>query len=765
MKKYLMGISLTAITAAGLGVPEIGFVQGAHAYLDEIVVTSQRREQSLQDVPIAVTTWDTDTLVKTGVDELNDLVAIVPGLTGRNQGVATAIYGIRGVNSNSFGVGGDNAVGIFVDDVFVGRQAISGVAFLDVDRIEVLKGPQGTLFGRNSSAGAISIVSKKPGYEPAADFRVSYGNLDSLEAFGGVTLPLIQDKLTVRLAGLRRDSNGTEFNVLNGQRIGDNDLWAGRATIRLDVNERLSLEGFFALWRQETTGYAIGTTDPMFAALAPGSSADPFDRLVGTNVDLFERRDAEIVGFTINYDITDNITMKSISSYTRIDDQGVLDVDGTPLPGIDGNFGPDGRALSRFPGLTEGQPGETVGQEIRFNGSTDKIDWLFGASYFAESVGEPITLGINDFALVAGTPVAAGSLGFPNPAFVVCDATSDAIFGPCNGDATETVLIEGNYSSYAIFGDLRYAVTEALALTVGLRYSYDTKRFKYNTFIEPSVLGAFSGGSAIYPNTFASAVVLKNSWNDLQPRFVVDYEWNPDLRTYASVSRGFKSGGFDISLNPADIPFGDESVWAYEVGLKSTWFDGRANLNAAIYYNDYSGLQAQSVVAGIQQTENIPSLDSYGFEVEIFAKPIENLTINVGTAFNDTEFGTFITSTGNLEGNRLPNTSRWTFNAGAEYVHNLTSALDVYIRGDADFRSREFDTLDNLDQFSQDGLWLINGRLGFVQPYNDTDLEIAMFARNIFDEEYTTFRQDFGFGPLANPARPRTWGVEVRGSF
>lgn len=775
-------IAMSAVAISSLGLSGAAYAQDAEGEGGEeadtgntIVVTAQRREQNLQDVPIAVTAVGSEALIQSGTTDLQDLTALTPGLTGKNQGLASAIYSIRGINSNSFGVGGDNSVGIFVDEVFIGRQAISNIGFLDAERVEVLKGPQGTLFGRNSTAGAISITSKKPGNDFEGEARISYGDRDgfdanTFEAFGAISIPVVEDVFSVRIAGQRQYQDGTWTNVATGERAGDNEVWSGRITGVLNVTDTLSVTGFYSIFRQDTTGFPWGTTNPDLVALAPGSSTDPFDRLVAFDTEQFERRDADVAGLTVEWEISPDVSIKSITSFTSIDDQGVTDLDGSILPIVSANFGPDPAAVAANPGFTLGSDDTTFSQELRLSGSTDKLDWLIGVSYFEEDIDDPITFGFNDNFLVGGTPIPADTFFPGQPAFGVCDATSDGLLGPCNPNGRESVLIGVESESYAIFGDARYQFNDALALTVGLRYSRDEKQFTFTSFIEPSVAAALFGGSVVFPDTGAQPITFEDDWNDLQPRFVLDYKVSDDVLTYASISRGFKAGGFDISQVQANIPFDEESVWAYEVGVKSQ-LGGLATFNLAAYFNDYSGLQVQTTVGGITQTVNVPTLDSYGFEAELYAEPLDGLDVTLGVAFNESEFGTFVIddiiamdgSTVDLAGNRVPQTSRWSLNAVAQYTHALSDNLDLYVRGDANFRSREFETIENLDQFSQEGFWLANARIGL----NDANRawEVALFVQNLFDKEYVNFRNNLGFGTVEIAAEPRTFGIQVLTNF
>ena len=648
MRKSLLKVSAPALLfAASLSAAPLALAQDAGESndttdtrrLDQITVTTQRTAQNQQDVPIAITTLSAETLVRTGTDNLEDLTAITPGLAGKNEGVSTSIYSIRGINSNSIGVGGENSVGVFVDDVFIGRQALSGIGFLDPERIEVIKGPQGTLFGRNSTAGAISIVSKKPGNEFEGEVRGQFSDLNSTELFGGVSIPIVEDKFSVRVAGLFRDRDGTWTDVVRQERVGDSELNAGRIAVNWNITDKLTADAFYSVWREETGGFSWTTTDPMLAGIG-GSSVDPFDREIAHDAFGFEIRDADVAGLTLTYDINESVTLKSITSYTKLDDTGFTDLDASILPLFTLSQGPDSDLARTVPEvLADASPQETFGQEFRLNGATDKFEWLVGASYFGEEINDPRVFQFNDVLFLGGTPIEADAFFPGSPAFALCDATSDALLGiACNPAATESDLIQGDYESYAVYGDFRYFLTDALTATVGLRYSNDEKEFTYQTFITPSVSGALGGGAVVFPDTGGLPVTLKDDWSDIQPRFVLDYRWNEDLLTYVSVSKGFKSGGFDVSFNEADIPFDEESVWAYEVGVKSDFAQGRAVLNAAAYFNDYEGFQVQPIINGITQTVNIPTLDNYGFEVELLARPTDNLDLNYGLAYNEREF-------------------------------------------------------------------------------------------------------------------------------
>lgn len=780
MKKSRLKVSAPALLAAAtFGVAPMAIAQNAgdtatstdERRLDQVTVTTQRTAQNQQDVPIAITTLSAETLFRTGTDNLEDLTAITPGLAGKNEGVATSIYSIRGINSNSIGVGGENSVGVFVDDVFIGRQALSGIGFLDAERIEVVKGPQGTLFGRNSTAGAISIVSKKPGDTFEGELRGQFSDLNSTELFGGVSIPIVEDKFSVRIAGLFRDRDGTWTDVVRQQDVGNSELSAGRIAARWNITPNLTADAFYSIWREETGGFSWTTTDPTLAAIA-GSSTDPFDRTIAHDAFGREVRDADVAGLTLTYDVNDDVTLKSITSYTKLDDTGFTDLDASILPLFTLSNGPDSDLARSVPQvLADASPQETFGQEFRLNGSTDKIEWLVGASYFGEEINDPRVFQFNDVLFLGGTPIDADAFFPGSPAFFLCDATSDALLGiACNPTATESDLIQGDYESYAIYGDFRYSVTDALTTTFGLRYSYDEKEFTYRTFITPSVSGALGGGSVVFPDTGGLPVTLENDWSDLQPRFVLDYRWNEDLLTYVSISKGFKSGGFDVSFNVADIPFDEESVWAYEVGVKSDFANGRAVLNAAAYFNDYEGFQVQPIINGITQTVNIPTLDNYGFEVELLARPTDNLDLNFGLAYNDSEFSSLVIDSAldptvqvDLEGNRIPVTSEWTFNGAGEYRKDFGDRFQGYVRGDVSYRSGIFETIENLDVFSIDGYWLANARIGIAAQ--DGNWDISLFARNLADEEYLVFNNTLGFGATQIAGTPREYGLELRKTF
>ena len=738
-----VGLSVVALSS------EVFAQETNEIILEEVIVTAQRREQSLQEVPIAVTALSRGQMDKSGIKGLQDLAFFTPGLTGRKQGSSTPIFAIRGINSNSFGIGGENSVGVFLDETFIGRNSISSIGFLDVERIEVLKGPQGTLFGRNSTAGAISITSRKAGNGFEADVKLSRESFDTTDIFVGVTVPIIEDVFSVRFAGTRRSSKGYEKNIVHENNLGGEDTWAGRISTVINFSEKLSLEGFYAQWDEKTGGLGYSTTDPALASLGAVSD-DPFDGVMASDLAIFENSKAKVAGVTLKYEISDHVTFKSITSYSWQNGEGLFDIDGSILP--------------IFQALFEGEPNKTFGQEFRLSGSNDKFDWIIGASYFGESVDSKISVEYDQGLIIGGIPFEENSLGLPHPAFETCDPISDLIFGfSCNDRGMEISRSNGDYDSYAVFADLHYNVNDQLSITAGLRYSVDKKKFSYRGDVTPSLTTLIVDGGLVVEDTGGNYQNIEDKWTDLQPRFVVDYQFSGDLMGYLSITRGFKAGGFDVTTDPANVTFKAEDVWAYETGLKATVFNGKIRINSSVYVNDYNNLQIQTVVSGVTQTINVPKIDNYGFELEVMGRPLEGLDIGAGLAFNESKFSDFLTDSGNLKGNRVPLTSKWNVNLMSQYSFPVSDNVEIYIRGEANYRSREYDTLENAAEFSQKEFWTVNGRLGLTS--SDHGWEVAGYVKNLFDIDYVILKDDFGFGPLAYAASPRIWGLELSKSF
>lgn len=744
MKRNKFHLVGAAVVTSSILLPVVSIPLAAQP-IEAVVITAQRREQSKQDVPISVAAYGEEFLRASKIEGVSDLVDYTPGLSGSDVGTGTPIFAIRGISSNSFGIGGEASVGVFVDDAYLGRITTSSLSFIDVSRVEVLKGPQGTLFGRNSSAGAISIITNEPNDTPSLDLFASGSRFSTYSAEATGNLPL-SDSIFSRGTLLHQSSDGHTTNVVDGEDLDDQNSLGGRFSVLFDgdpVRVRLSAYG----QRDDTNGPGYETADPTLAGLG-GLPADPFDGKIASDLDLDEDREVYGVVGRVEAALSDTIDLTSITTFNRYDYNALFDIDGSALFIFNADF--------------QKETADTLGQEFRLNGEAGSIVWLLGASYFYEDIEARTQVQYNDFNVVGGTPVPADALFGGSPAFFACDAVSDGLLGACSAFETETVVQSGEYNSYALYGDATFAVTDRLNISGGLRMSYDEKSFDFNAPAVTNVSTLLVGSNLTGFSTMGT-VSLEDSWFALQPRLAVDYAISDDILGYASVSRGFKSGGFDPAPTPQLSQFDEETVWSYEVGLKSTLADGRVQFNLAGYYQDYDGFQVQVVRNGVASTINVPKVEGLGIEADIVAQPIDGLTILAAGTASRSEMKDLVTDSGDLSGNTTIRSPDYTASVVGQYTFNQDQAWQPFVRAEVAYESEQFFTIDNRGAESQGGYALVNARIGVTAE--DGRWSASVFGKNLTDKKYLNDAQDFGFGLLTLSGTPRVIGGEVAVRF
>jgi iron complex outermembrane receptor protein len=739
------------------------------AAAEEVVVTAQRREQSAQEVPLALSVLGDRMINQLNVTDSTSLTSSVPGLSGANQGLLQPVIVVRGISSSSFGIGGEASVGIFVDDAYIGRLSGSSVPFFDIERIEVLRGPQGSLYGRNSTAGAISVTTKKADLnDPYFEVSGSYGRFNQYEASAVGSVPL-NDRTAVRLAVLARGDDGYDRNIVN-RKFGQNlRAYGGRASIVFKASETLEINASLSASQERGGDYPFKTSDAQLAALS-GADTNPFSGRYAHDVVGKEDRTSVSGNLAVAWGISDKLSVKSISTFNFSDVRSLLDVDGSALPLLQADFD-DGIA-------------RTFGQEVRLTYNTDPVLFQFGASAFIEQIrdkrtltyDETLTLGVFTAAVFGGDGSLPADLLFAgSPSFLPCDATATALLGlACSSKATEVLRQRGRYQSYAAFADAEFKVTKDVSVTLGGRYSVDTKRFVFSAplvntqgsalFLSNPVLGGATDG-----------LDRKRTWQDFQPRAVIRWQPNEDTNVYASVTRGFKSGGFDPAArngayDAALSQFGAESVWSYEVGLKAGLFDRLAELNLSVYRFDYRGLQVQILRNAITSTLNIPEYNGVGVEADVTFRPARRTNITLGGAFNDAEFGSLVVDvrgatgvTTDLRGNKAVLAPRVTGFLRGDTVVALSPTLELRISGDVTWRDRQFFTIYNDPREKQDAYALVGGAIGLSS--SKSGLTVSLVGQNLADQKYLTYAVEQGFGVVTARGRPRTISIEGRWVF
>ena len=755
--------------------------------LDSVIVTARRREENLQSVPAAISVVGGDLLDSSYTVNTQQLSQLVPALYYNSANPRNTAYTIRGLGSNTLSISAANdgiepGVGFYVDQVYHGRPATASFDFTDIERVEVLRGPQGTLFGKNTTAGAIHIISREPTFEPEGNFEVSYGDEDFVQAKGGISGPLFKDVVAGRLSAQITQRDGLLTNVNTGEKLNELDNYAVRGqllfmptdNLRLrligdvsDLDSACCTQGFLRV------GQSLRSPARQFPALAAGlgyepPSRDVYDRL--SDIDTALRIDTQDGGVSLIADWNlGATTLTSVSAWRYWDWDVSNDRDYTGIPI---------QMVQRIPSRQD-----QYSQELRLasNGDT-RLGYVAGLYYYSQEI--------------SGRPT---SIYGPEAAYWLLSPANFTV--PIPRNLLDGYGQEGNsrfeMKSYAAFGEVNYAFTERLTATLGLRYTFEDKEGTYAT----RVFGGLSL-TGLPPATAAELARAKLSIFRPQSYHVTDdggslsgranlaYAFTDDLLAYVSYAYGYKSGGLNMSGLPLDAlnqptlataVIDDEKNTTYEVGLKYTMFDSRATLNLAGYWTVVEDYQA-NVVSSLETAAirsypaNIPEVRVRGVEGDFAALLFTGFTVRASVAYSDgentdypagpcpLEVQTAATVACDLTGVPLAGLSDWAGTLGFNYELPLgTGALLVH--ADSSWRSG-YNSDTSASRYTQiDGYNVTNASVGYRFKGN---WEVDVFARNLFDSDYITALtiQTGNSGLiLGQPSDPRMVGVTVRASF
>lgn len=712
-------------------------VRGA---LEEVVVTARKREENLQTAPVSVAAFTAAALQRQGIDTLVDLGSRVPNLSmisGQGGGGTQTQVSIRGVGQSDFILTSDQSVGVYVDGVYFPRSMGAALDLVDIERIEVLRGPQGTLFGRNTTAGAIQIISAPPEDAFLAKAELTAGSFNRLDFKGSLNMPLGERVASrISLASLNQDGYGTRlFDKTDGA---DTDVLAGRAAFRAELTD--SLQADLILDYSRKRGYAglerlvnIDPTDPNLAfynsflasqGLPPADArfitSDVHDTWAGSR----NQDDNEMGGASLTFDWSGaTLHFKSITAWRSLQVHSGYDFDGTPYPLAE-------QALN----LDQ----EQISQEFQLSGDAlgGRLQWLTGLFYFGEDAQD------------------RQDIPFYQPVI----ATGGGSFVRVPGGFSFTSFISQETNSYAAYGQGTYRFTDKWSVTAGLRYTDEEK------ILDSSLTGAFLRP----PGT------VSDSWSDLSPRLGFEYRISDRAMTYVSASRGFRSGGFNgrnTSPNPPQS-FDPETIWAYELGLKTETDDRRLRFNSALFYYDYSDFQGLTLdsFSGITITVgNIAKVEMYGAEFDVAARPTESLQLSLAAGYTHHDIaevaaGAQITIRPDT---RLINAPEWTATAAIDYTLAAGKTGDIDLHLDYGWKSEIEFFLPNYPDEGQSAYGVLNARVGFAPAGRSWRVEV--FGDNLTDEEYRMFAENGkALGVPATTAiyaRPREWGARFRIEF
>ncbi|WP_206613515.1 TonB-dependent receptor [Parahaliea mediterranea] len=762
---------------------------GRGGALEEIVVTAQRREENLQSVPIAVTALGAEDIQQMRITNIEDLSALAPNLNITNQGQqSTPAMAIRGVTSGTSDNAVDPKVGVYVDGIYVGRSVGAIFDLADIERVEVLRGPQGTLFGRNATAGALSIVTAAPTGEFGISANASVGNDDARR--GKITLNLPEwHGLRTKLSYLYDEIGGYADNLIGGQRIdvsarapgfgrlryadelGGKEVNAFHFAAQYDVTDRLTVDYRFDYTDAETVGNPQQVVAPLpdqtgqlwgavlaFQPLTGGITNIATDQL-GAVAAASSLERVETLGhnLTLTWDINDSTTLKSITGWRELEqDPNIYDLGATGgvrfteaqfLALLGGNVpgildpavqpGPNDSFFSLLTARSTSQ--EQFTQELQLQISSDQFDLVTGLFYFEEESPARSVLGI--FQPVAGGVVTA------NPVL-------DPLFG------SGTTVTTANNDSAAAYAQLTWHLSDSVDLTGGLRYTSDRREIDID-----SLAGAT--GAVLGLGNY------KVDYEELTYTGIATWRPTADITTYAKVSTGYVSGGL-----LSGIPFEPETLISYEIGVKSQLLDNRLRLNLAAFYSDYEDLQLQAFLNGRQFFDNAGEATIQGAEAEVEWLPLEGLVLSASLGYIDHEYeeylqrtadGGFVDITDDVDQTFVPKT---TGRLSAQYyAPAFSNGLQVYGRVDGAYQGDTTLTANTLRDAEGnavplnkerylDGYWRVGARLGLAGiRLGDSNISASLFAENLLDEEYYP-NETTVFSLTRMYARGRTYGLE-----
>ncbi|MCF6214857.1 MAG: TonB-dependent receptor [Emcibacter sp.] len=727
-KTLIHKVSLTTLLAS---LSMIGS-QASHAeeegsfFLEEIVVTAQRRAENLSRVPIAVSAFSGDDLKKASITELSDIAGLAPGLYLSSYTTLSPQIFIRGIGSNDDGITAEGAVGVYMDDVYVGRASSAMFDLYDLERIEVLRGPQGTLYGRNTNGGAINIITKKPSDILEGGITLEYGNFDQFSAKGYVSGPLVEGKAAGKISGSYKKRDGWTLNTVDGSRVNDENSTSLRGQLALTPSESVNIVLSMDYSSDDTTSSYKEVIFGSFFGFAAPETPDRFSSAYN-NTDAFVKRDIFGASIKVNWD-HENFSLTSISGYRNTDIHYTEDFDSTELQIAD---------------LETTQEAEQFSQEIRLSSASDgELSWVAGLFYLRDKGRATDLIDLGEFII-----------GFPD-------------------EVTES---ETQTDSYAAYGELSYQVTDKFKATVGLRYTYEEKSFQVERF-NPAASVALLGG---FQTILLPQITSTADFSDISPRLVLNYQLNDDMLLYASVTKGFKGGGFNnfpFDTATAQIPFEAEKITSYEAGFKSKFADSRVRLNTSVFYYDYTDLQVRTNVPSgalaLPQIRNAAAAKVYGGEVEMNALLTEELSIDLSYAFLHATYTNFVGDAGiggginaDFSGKFLSRAPKNTLSAVIEYDREVPSLNgQISVRADARYSSTVFFTPANSDVLSQGGYTLLNARIAYE---NENGWTIALYGKNLTDKTYVAHAIDLLQFNLvtAEIGAPRQYGISASFNF
>ncbi len=784
----------TVLTTATISAILTLNTQQAIAQLEEVVVTAQKRTESMQDVPIAVSAISGENIEALGWDRPADIAAQVPNMqVSAPQGDVQPLFAIRGVSMVDFTPSQSSPVGVYMDESYMGTSYLHGLSMFDLERIEVLSGPQGTLYGKNTTGGAINLITRTPQIDDEVNGYITAGtgNYGMMEADGAAEGTVVEGVLAGRLAFNYKEDDGIYDN-----KIGDDLRQTGHHSVRATLNWQATdrLGAIFKLSHGKSDGRsnptrAVGTNP---GGLNIAGSEDALDaKFHEGSIDHVGDTEAKmtLANLTTSYEL-EEYSLVSVTTWYEGQYFSAQDTDGTSSELLAINWDSDTEAWS---------------QDLRLVSSlSGPVNFIVGAYYAFEDVNTDILHHhfLEAPAINAVLPEQAGAAILSNGAF---------------GQVQRYFDVEKE--TWAVYTDINWDITDQLTLNVGVRYTDDENTRDYlnysrvnggplvlppaltglptNIVSDPRTEGTYVPGNAtgidaplVPPElglpvwthgdlTTASAPKRSENEGEVTGTVALNYRWNDDMMTYLRYSRGYRAGAWNnglVYLEEGGAAYADpEFLDAYELGMKSEYFDGLMRLNSALFYYDYQDQQFVNQIGVSSILENAGSVDIYGLELELLAVPTDDLTLQAGLGLIDAEYSELVLTGVDLEGNEPVSSPELNFNLAVDYRFDLGQNWQARINVNSSYvddqwfsayNGQNIPGLGDYSDIRQDAYWLLNGRVIFSDLTEQ--YAVSLWVQNATDEEYSVYainlQGSFGYNAFQDGS-PRTYGFDVTYRF
>jgi len=779
------------LISIGVAIAFAPSIAGAGA-LEEVIVTAQKRSQSINDVGLSVSAATGEQISDAGITDTGDLIKVSPGLVFTASQNGTPLFSLRGVGFNDYTLGASPAVSVYVDEVPLAYGAFTKGATLDLERVEVLKGPQGLLFGQNSTGGAINYIAAKPTQELEAGAKLSYGSFNRIDTEAHVSGPL-SENIAGRVAFATTQADEWQESVGSNRELGKEDLFKGRAQLQFDVSERTTILAGVNGWNDKSDTQAAqlqglqlqysSPSEPLVSdtvetqnridAFFAQPNAKNNARSAEWDEDRDLSRDDSFSQFTlrVDHEISDSLRFTSITAIGEYEEDYSMDRDGTTLT----NMGID--SVGSVDSFT---------QELRLSGNTDLSQWLVGVNYATNDVKSDETV-------------------------LVFDSTNVALMpgGPFIDNSTTSITQD--IKDIGIFANMEYDLGEKFTVLAGARYTESSNDFTSCShsddpglnatfgFFSDALRGQVPGTTVILPNQCVSldattAEVSRTPYSDsleednVSWRLGLNYRANEDLLLYTLASKGYKTGSYPIlpaSTTSQFEPVTQESVQALEGGLKWSFAEGKAQLNSAIFYYQYDDKQVRGSVKDpvynqLDRLVNIPESTIQGAEIELTYSPIDGLLLRGSGTYVNTEvkeWYTFVNPTtgqdedglngvreqGDFSGSDLPFTPEMHFVADVDYRRPINENIGGFVGANLLYNSEANSTFGDPDKTRIDSFTTLDLRAG-VEALDGT-WTATVWGRNVTDEYYWSNQFVTQDVLVRYAAKPVTYGISFAYNF